>query len=525
MIHSTVRHQTIASSILLLLAIGTAMIWVSKGREHHYPDAPNGQFNCLSYTPRSRSDHPTEADTRNQIAIDMRQLSARTRCVRTYSVMNGLDEVPIVARKLGMKVLLGIWIGRGDDANELEIRHAIEIANANRDVIEAIIVGNEVLLRREQEAPALSAMMQRVHDATQLPVTYADVWDFWLKNPSMAEHASFVTIHILPYWDDIPISIEHAMEHVDQIYKKIQNKFPGKPIYVGETGWPSAGRQREAAAPSLVNEARFTREFIEFANAHALPNNFIEAYDQPWKKAQEGTVGGYWGLYDVDGNEKFPLTGVVVEDAQWWHGLATGSATAAFIVLIAWLKRQRSTLLLTTYALAGFILGTALLLQWHYWLISNRNWQEWACALVWGVACNIVFVGALVPRSTYGKWGSLLLTGAEAVLLFGLSYINLGLVFDARYRDFPTMFLLLPTVALVINRLINCPDESIRSNIHPLYRSVFCCWMLISSVVIAWIEKLTNVQAISWCICCLLLAWAILPRLRSLRASHAQAQI
>ncbi len=309
MIHSTARHQFVSLFVLLVLSLGVTAIWINKGRAHFFPDAPNGQFGCLSYTPRSNSSYPTEADTRAQIAIDMKQLSARTHCVRTYSVMNGLDEVPVVARKLGMKVLLGIWIGRSDEVNELELQHGIEVANANRDVIEAIIVGNEVLLRREQDAPALAAMMQRVHAATNLPITYADVWDFWIKNPSLENSASFITIHILPYWDDIPISIDHAMEHVDEIYKKIQNTFPGKQIYVGETGWPSAGRQREGAVPSLVNEARFTREFIAFAAARSLPNNFIEAYDQPWKKALEGTVGGYWGLYDADGNEKFPLTG------------------------------------------------------------------------------------------------------------------------------------------------------------------------------------------------------------------------
>jgi glucan 1,3-beta-glucosidase len=24
----------------------------------------------------------------------------------------------------------------------------------------------------------------------------------------------------------------------------------------------------------------------------------VEAFDQPWKRLLEGTVGGYWGVYD-----------------------------------------------------------------------------------------------------------------------------------------------------------------------------------------------------------------------------------
>ena len=27
--------------------------------------------------------------------------------------------------------------------------------------------------------------------------------------------------------------------------------------------------------------------------------NLIEAYDQPWKRQLEGTVGGHWGIYDA----------------------------------------------------------------------------------------------------------------------------------------------------------------------------------------------------------------------------------
>jgi glucan 1,3-beta-glucosidase len=282
---------------------------------------------------------------------------------------------------------------------------------------------------------------------------------------------------------------------------------------VGETGWPSAGRQREGAAPSLVNEARFTREFIAYANAHSLPNNFIEAYDQPWKKALEGTVGGYWGLYDADGNEKFPLIGPVIEDTHWWRGLLAGSIFAIILVSAAWINKVRPMLQLIAYALAGYALGAVLLLQWLYWMISNRNWQEWLCAVAWGVACDVIFIGALLPRSAYSKAMRIVLIAAEATMLFGLAYINLGLVFDARYRDFPTMFLVLPMIAMLIAKLNYSSQESISSGLHPLYTVMFCFWMLVSVCIIAWIEKLTNHQAIGWCICCLLLAWGWLPRI------------
>ena len=89
-----------------------------------------------------------------------------------------------------------------------------------------------------------------------VPVTYADVWEFWLRNRELYDAVDFVTIHILPYWEDFPIPREIAAAHVDVIRKRMAVAFPGKEILIGETGWPSAGRMREGALPSRTNQAR-----------------------------------------------------------------------------------------------------------------------------------------------------------------------------------------------------------------------------------------------------------------------------
>ena len=92
----------------------------------------------------------------------------------------------------------------------------------------------------------------------------------------------------------------------------------------GRTGGPSAGRQRWGAVPSVVNEARFFREFLAFAQQSGVRYNVIEAFDQPWKRLLEGTVGGYWGIFDGALEPKFPMTGPVVEDARWAFGVGAG---------------------------------------------------------------------------------------------------------------------------------------------------------------------------------------------------------
>jgi exo-beta-1,3-glucanase (GH17 family) len=154
------------------------------------------------------------------------------------------------------------------------------------------VLGKEVLLRGEMTAADLAANIRSVKAQVKVPVTYADVWEYWLRNRDIYDAVDFVTIHILPYWEDIPIRARYAAAHVDSIRKRVAIAFPGKEILIGETGWPSAGRMREGALPSRANQARVVSEILDLAKRENFRVNLIEAYDQPWKRQLEGTVGG-----------------------------------------------------------------------------------------------------------------------------------------------------------------------------------------------------------------------------------------
>jgi exo-beta-1,3-glucanase (GH17 family) len=49
---------------------------------------------------------------------------------------------------------------------------------------------------------------------------------------------------------------------------------------------------REGALPSPANQARFLSGVVSLAKAENWQVNLIEAFDQPWKRMLEGTVGG-----------------------------------------------------------------------------------------------------------------------------------------------------------------------------------------------------------------------------------------
>src|SRR5690606_29140118 len=221
---------------------------------------------------------PLTLTGKDQIDRDLALLAKRFNCVRTYSVDQGLDYVPEAASRTGLKVLLGAWIGWTHADNMRELNLALQRANQYPDTVIGLVVGNEVLLRREQTQPAMQKYLAYANEHTQVPITYADVWEFWLKNRELEPSVDFVTAHILPYWEDIPRSVSDAEIHVKLTMHKLQNVF-SKPILIGETGWPSTGRQRGAAVPSQLNQARYLREFVQMANEYGWNYNLIEAMD------------------------------------------------------------------------------------------------------------------------------------------------------------------------------------------------------------------------------------------------------
>src|SRR5215475_11436407 len=328
-------------ALFFLTAAAVAVAWWWLGRPLGAPAAAAdpGRIQCISYAPFRGSQSPLIAATHaeaGQIEEDLAKLAHLTGCVRTYATDNGLDQVPAIAQRLGLKVLQGLWLGRDRQKNRIQIDTTIALAKRYPNAINGIVVGNEVLLRGELGVEDIAAVLREVKTATGMPVTYADVWEFWLRNRELAAAVDFITIHVLPYWEDFPIAADMAAAHVDGIRSRVAATFPGKEILIGEVGWPSAGRMREGALPSRANQAHVLEEVMARARAKNYRVNLIEAFDQPWKRYLEGTVGGYWGLFGSDLREPKFAWGEPVSDHPWWiWQLAVGLTLAAVVFAAA----------------------------------------------------------------------------------------------------------------------------------------------------------------------------------------------
>src|ERR1700683_4074467 len=244
----------LALLLLSLGAIAAAWWWLATPVAlARAPIDPNAKLQCVSYAPFRGEQTPLQSTAQvpaEQIAQDLAQLAKISDCVRTYSIENGLDQVPALAAKVGLKVIQGIWLGSNRPKNSAQISTVVGLTKAYPDVITAVVVGNEVLLRGETTASDLAATIRSVKAQVAVPVTYADVWESWLRNREIYDAVDFVTIHILPFWEDVPVAAEFAAAHADAIRRRMASEFPDKEILIGEIGWPSEGRMRESALPS-----------------------------------------------------------------------------------------------------------------------------------------------------------------------------------------------------------------------------------------------------------------------------------
>jgi exo-beta-1,3-glucanase (GH17 family) len=473
---------------LVCFAVTAAIIgavWAWLGAPMPVPQSPLGvseKLYCMSYAPFRGSQTPFDPNTRipaAQIEADLTLLAGLTDCVRVYSVDQGLEQVVPIAAKLGLKVLQGFWISNNAEKTKAQFETVVRLANSYPDTVRAVVVGNEVLLRGDLSAADLAATIRAMKARVKVPVTYADVWEFWLRAPDVAAAVDFVTIHILPYWEDFPIPAEQAGPHIDAIRRQIVAAFPGKEVIIGEVGWPSAGRMREGALPSPANQALVIQAVLALAKRDKFKVNVIEAFDQPWKRALEGVVGGHWGLYDdASHRPKFTFGQAVSNHPHWEWQAAGGIAFAALVFGASWAARRGPPsvsnpslpmwLAVTGNAIAGGGLIGLSVANLPVESLYVSGWLRSLAFLMVAVLSPVAVSMAIMRETALPRFSRLIgprdwrvrdrlatTVGAVAMACMLLALIvALGLVFDPRYRDFPFAPLTAAVVPLLLHSIV-----------------------------------------------------------------------
>jgi exo-beta-1,3-glucanase (GH17 family) len=518
----------LALLIISLGAIAAAWWWLAIPINlARAPIDPNAKLHCISYAP-FRNNQTSEAPTpvpRDQIAEDLAQLAKITDCIRTYATDLGLNQIPELASKVGLKVIQGIWLDRDRQKNATQISTGIRLAQHYPETITALVIGNEVLLHRKMTPSDLAALIRSVKAQVPVPVTYSDVWEYWLRYRELGDAVDSVTVHILPYWENVPVPAKSAAAHVDAVRKQVASAFPGKEILIGETGWPSEGRMRASALPSRTNQARVISEVLDLARRENFRVNLFEAYDELWKHEFEGTVGGSWGLFDsAQRTLKYP-PGIPVSNYPLWKlQMSSGMALAILVFGTAWLTSRRKPSqprLVSWFAVAisattaGVLFGVAAQ-KMFYESYDAGSWLLWGALLVAATASPLFGANALMCGRAPPTFLELLgpkdyRTPSGLAIMHGLILIvtivigtetALGFMFDPREKDFPFAALTMAAVPFAAMTQLNRPKKGIR----PMAEAIFAGVFLVAAIYAALSEGPDNWQSLWTCAAYILLA-------------------
>jgi len=299
------------ATALALLHFG---IWSIFNRALPVMNAPP-IVNGFAYSGFQENQSPLEKEypSTAELEQDLKLLKPLTNRIRIYGALEN-SEVTGLASNLGFEVTAGAWLSPDINANRREIE-ALKAKMKNYPHIERAIVGNEVLLRNDLTVDELAAYLDEVREKTKVPVSTAEPWHVWLKNPDLVKHVDYIAVHLLPYHEGVPV--DKAVDYSLQRYQELMDAYPRKKIVITEIGWPSHGPTLGAAVASDVNQAKFVREFLAKSAGKNYDYYLMEAFDQPWKQKLEGWAGAYWGMFDAERHQKYSLQGAVSKDDRW----------------------------------------------------------------------------------------------------------------------------------------------------------------------------------------------------------------
>ena len=256
----------------------------------------------LCFSPYLEGQAPGSIVSEAQIRARLELIRPYTRWIRSFSCTEGHQHTPRIAHDLGLKTLVGAWLGTDPDDNERELAGAIQVARAGHADILAI--GNEVLLREDLSEGQLLEYLQHVKQAVpDVPVGYVDAYYLFEKHPRVTTACDVLLTNCYPFWEGCPR--EQALAYMQSMYQRTLTVAGGKRVIISETGWPNTGQLFHGSIPSVEGALRYFLDTQRWGKEDGVDIFYFAAFDEPWKVGDEGDVGAFWGLWDKDGAPKF----------------------------------------------------------------------------------------------------------------------------------------------------------------------------------------------------------------------------
>ncbi|OTA92227.1 glycoside hydrolase family 17 protein [Hypoxylon sp. CO27-5] len=265
--------------------------------------------------------------SQNNVTRDVAVLSQLTNTIRLYGTDCNQTEMTIHAlRQLKLqdeiKIWLGVWQDNNDTTNERQLSRMWNILDEyGADPFKGLIIGNEILFRKQMTADDLGKLLESVRSNLtthnwNLPVATSDLGDNW--NSQLAQISDYIMGNIHPFFAGV-----NAKEAASWTWSFWHNKADSffkadnEKNVISEIGWPTKGGT-DCGDASVTNCPDGSVAGIDELNTlmedwvcQALDNGtnyfWFEMFDEPWKITFD-TPGkeweDQWGLMDVNRNLK-----------------------------------------------------------------------------------------------------------------------------------------------------------------------------------------------------------------------------
>ena len=238
-----------------------------------------------------------------QILKKLEIIKPHVKWIRTFSCSDENMRIPILAKELGFKTLVGAWLGKDLDKNQIEVDKLIELCNDG--YIDVAAVGNEVMYRKDLSEEKLIEYIKYVKSKikTEVPVGYVDAYYEFSSRPSITDVCDVILTNCYPYWEGC--NIDYSLIYMKQMFYHARDVANGKRVIITETGWPSKGSSLRGANPSNKNFLKYFINAQKWSNEEDIEMFYFSSFDESWKINFEGDVGAFWGIWDSDIKSKF----------------------------------------------------------------------------------------------------------------------------------------------------------------------------------------------------------------------------
>lgn len=262
----------------------------------------NKGMHGLCFSPYEEGQQPGDILTEVQIRRRLEIIQPYTKWVRSFSCTDGNEMIPRIAHELGMKTMVGAWLGDDSEINKKEIENLIKVAKEG--YVDLAAVGNEVLYRGDLEEEELLAFIHQVKNAIpHIPVGYVDAYYEFEQKPRITDACDVIFANCYPYWEGC--SMEYSLLYMKEMFARAVKAANGKKVIVSETGWTNKGQTFHGAVPSYENAIKYFINAQKWSAEDDIDLFYFSSFDESWKTGAEGDVGAYWGLWDKDENLKF----------------------------------------------------------------------------------------------------------------------------------------------------------------------------------------------------------------------------